>query len=66
MYDIVGYRTTRGIWSYEITLLFHYGNLGCYSEGAVTAFDPKGFLGILGVMVSTFRVCPRAECGGRP
>jgi len=66
MYDIVSYRTTRGIWCYEVVLLLHYGNLGCYSEGTVTAFEPRRFLRILEAMVSTFRVCSLVGCAGRP
>jgi hypothetical protein len=58
VYEIVTYSAAWGEVPYQISLLFHYGNLGCYPKGAVTAFDPEPFLKVLESMVSTFRMFP--------
>ena len=61
-YDTVSYQATRGPWSYEIVLFLHSGNLGCYPEGTVVAFDPWRFLRVLDMIVSTFQILPLDSC----
>ena len=56
VYETITYRTSWGEVPYEISLFFHYGNLACYAEGTVTAFDPEPFVEILDAMASTFRM----------
>ncbi|MEW5826520.1 MAG: VCBS repeat-containing protein [Candidatus Bipolaricaulota bacterium] len=58
VYEKITYRATWSEVPYEISLLFHYGNLSFYSFGTVTAFDPEPFVKTLDAMAGTFRTFP--------